>query len=380
MVVLHLKRYIIQEQWNEIYFSNSNENLLNATIYYSESTSECEHNFVWIVDENPTCKKTGTKHEACDKPDCKVTRNVGTVIPVNDEHGTIVWVVDKEPTCCDYGIKHEECSVCHKTREGSENTAIPFTNNHNYKWIIDKNPTCDEFGYKHEGCSTPGCLASKNENTIIVPTEAHKTDKGVVTKKPTYDETGIKTYSCTVCKKAIKTEVIAKRSKTSIAKAKIIVKDQTYTGKSLKPSVTVKLGSKTLKKDVDYVVSYGDNKNIGKATVTVNGVKAYKDSVSESFNINPKKLSGFALKSAKKKKLTVSWNKGANDVTGYEIVYATNSKFTKGKKTIKVSSRKKTIEKLKSKKNYYVKVRAYKTVKGRNYYGKYTVAKKIKVK
>ena len=39
-----------------------------------------------------------------------------------------------------------------------------------------------------------------------------------------------------------------------------------------------------------------------------------------------------------------------------------------------------TIKKLSSKKTYYVKVRAYKTISGTKYYGAYTSYKKLKIK
>lgn len=67
----------------------------------------------------------------------------------------------------------------------------------------------------------------------------------------------------------------------------------------------------------------------------------------------------------KKKALKVTWQK-VNGAKGYEIKLATNKKFTKGKKTVKVkkgSATSKTIKKLKSGKNYFVKIRAYKKVK-----------------
>lgn len=47
--------------------------------------------------------------------------------------------------------------------------------------------------------------------------------------------------------------------------------DQVWTGKALKPAVTVKDGNVTLKKDRDYTVSYSANKGIGTAKVTVTG-------------------------------------------------------------------------------------------------------------
>ena len=82
---------------------------------------------------------------------------------------------------------------------------------------------------------------------------------------------------------------------------------------------------------------------------------------------------------AKKKKLNVSWKK-VSGATGYEVMYATNNKFTKNKKTVTVKKNKVTLKRLKSKKKYFVKVRAYKTVNGSTYYGKWSKVVKKKVK
>ena len=81
-----------------------------------------------------------------------------------------------------------------------------------------------------------------------------------------------------------------------------------------------------------------------------------------------------------KKKLTVSWKKDEKS-GGYEVLLATNSKFTKGKKLVKVNGNKttkKTITKLKKGKKYYVKVRGFKVVNGRKIYGAYGSVKKSK--
>ena len=68
-------------------------------------------------------------------------------------------------------------------------------------------------------------------------------------------------------------------------------------------------------------------------------------------------------------------------VKGYEITYATNSKFTKGKKVITTTKTSKTFTKLKKGKTYYVRVRAYKVDStGKKVYGKYSSVKKIKIK
>lgn len=95
-----------------------------------------------------------------------------------------------------------------------------------------------------------------------------------------------------------------------------------------------------------------------------------------------KKATVKKAKSAKKKTITVQWKK-LSGVTGYQVQAALDKKFKKGKKTYtvkKAKTTKKTIKKLKSKKKYYVRVRAYKTVKGKKYYGSWSKAKKVKVR
>lgn len=86
----------------------------------------------------------------------------------------------------------------------------------------------------------------------------------------------------------------------------------------------------------------------------------------------------------KTKALVVQWKKvkGAN---GYEVSYSTSKKFTKKTtktKTIKNNKTLKlTIKKLKAKKKYYVRVRAFKYDSyGKKIYGKWSQIKKIKVK
>ena len=70
-------------------------------------------------------------------------------------------------------------------------------------------------------------------------------------------------------------------------------------------------------------------------------------------------------------------------ITGYQIQLATNSKFTKGKKTVTVKGYKKVskkVTKLKGKKKYYVRVRTYKTVSGVKYYAPWSKSKTVKTR
>ena len=92
-----------------------------------------------------------------------------------------------------------------------------------------------------------------------------------------------------------------------------------------------------------------------------------------------KKTTGLKVTNTKGKNLVVKYFK-VSGAKGYQITYATNSKFTKGKKVVNTTKRTKTIQKLKKGKTYYVRVRAYKKDStGRKVYGKYSTVKKIKI-
>ena len=71
-----------------------------------------------------------------------------------------------------------------------------------------------------------------------------------------------------------------------------------------------------------------------------------------------------------------------SQATGYEVQYATNSKFTGAKKLDVTNNKtdKMTISKLSANKKYYVKVRSYTLVKGTKYYGEWSAVKSVTTK
>lgn len=99
---------------------------------------------------------------------------------------------------------------------------------------------------------------------------------------------------------------------------------------------------------------YAQSKNTKSYKVTV-----LSDKIS---SVNTKKHTVKA-KSTKKKAVKVTWKQIYKDVTAYEVQYSTSNKFSKKTtKTVVVKGKgntSKTISKLKSKKTYYVRVRAY---------------------
>ena len=66
----------------------------------------------------------------------------------------------------------------------------------------------------------------------------------------------------------------------------------TYTGNAITPSVVVETGSDRLTQGTDYTVSYSNNINAGKATITVKGVGKYSGTQTANFMIEAKSIAG----------------------------------------------------------------------------------------
>ena len=157
-----------------------------------------------------------------------------------------------------------------------------------------------------------------------------------------------------------------------------------YNGKQKSPAVIVKDSKgKTIAKSNYTITKPKGRKAIGKYTYTIKFKGDYTGTKKLTLTIKPAKPTIQTPKAAKKA-ITVKWKKGKKaQVTGYQVMVATNSKFTKNKKTTTVKGYSKVSKKvtgLKAKTKYYVKVRTYKTVKGVKVYSDWSKVKQIKTK
>ena len=129
----------------------------------------------------------------------------------------------------------------------------------------------------------------------------------------------------------------------STADVTLATKSYTYNGKSKTPDVKVTVAGKTLTRDKDYTVSYKNNKNAGKATVTVTAKENSGYTGSKAVNFTIKKASqtlklkvskkSYKAKRLKKKKATFKIKSSKNKTT---VTY----KVTKGaSKYIRVSKK-----------------------------------------
>ena len=211
-------------------------------------------------------------------------------------------------------------------------------------------------------------------------------------------------------------------SKVDLSNAELTLEksEYDYSGKRNTPSVTVKRGDAVLKAGEDYSVYYSNCVEAGTATVTVMGIGDYAGVLTKEYRIlslatptpvptgvpsiipsdssgtptaaptesvkpqstvkKPAKVSLSSVKSKKKKQMIVTYKK-LKKVSGYQISYGLNKKFKKAKTvTVKASVSKKVIKKLKSKKKYYVRVRAFNKKGTKKLYGTWSKVKKVKIK
>ena len=377
-----------------------------GTSYKDSTTKATGHSYGnSVVTKQPTCTSEGTKTKTCTKCNATVTEKLpakghtavtdkgypatcttagktdgshcsvcGAVIKAQTTitatgHKSSGWIVDKTASIGVKGSKHKECTVCKKVLETAEIPALSRIS------ISKASVTLSTSTYAYDGkAKKPGVTVKLNGKTLKNGTDytvsySNNTKVGTakvtITGKGNYTGSVSKTYSI----------------KNNFKKATISgISNKSYTGKNITQSITVKYNGKTLKNGTDYTVSYSSNKNIGTATVKVTGKGSYAGTITKTFKINPAKQEIQKL-TAKSKAFFVDWaQKGS--ATGYEIQYATNSKFTSAKKVTITNKKtdKTTISKLSGKKKYYVRVRSYTTVKGTKYYGAWSASKSVTTK
>ena len=377
-----------------------------GTSYKDNTTKATGHSYGnSVVTKQPTCTAEGTKTKTCTKCNATVTEKLpakghtavtdkgypatcttagktdgshcsvcNTVIKVQTVinatgHKSSGWITDKAASIGVKGSKHRECTVCKKVLETAEIPALSRIS------ISKASVTLSTSTYAYDGkAKKPGVTVKLNGKTLKNGTDYTVsysnnikvgTAKVTITGKGNYTGSVSKTYSI----------------KNNFKKATVSgISTKAFTGKNITQSITVKYNGKTLKKGTDYTVSYSNNKKVGTATVKIAGKGSYTGTVTKTFKINPAKQEIQKL-TAKSKAFFVDWaQKGS--ATGYEIQYATNSKFTSAKKVTITNNKtdKTTVSKLSGKKKYYVRVRSYTTVKGTKYYGAWSASKSVTTK
>ena len=196
------------------------------------------------------------------------------------------------------------------------------------------------------------------------------TAKAIVTGAGVYTGTVTKEFTIDPAPKDSGTDSQGKKS-IGLTCKKVFTKK--YGDKAFSLQAKAVKGAKITYKTSDKKVAVVDKKGkvtikgTGIATITVKATASGYNAktLKATVKVSPSKASAPALKLLKGRKLKVSWKRDGR-ATGYRVQYCTSRAFKKGVKTITISKNKtvtKTIPKLTKGKRYYVRVRAYKSVK-----------------
>ena len=211
------------------------------------------------------------------------------------------------------------------------------------KNIDSLKPTLSSVTYTYNGTAkTPDVTVKDGDKVLVKDTDYTVAyDKNTNAGTATVTITGIGNYtgkasaSFTITGKSIKTAVISGVNSSYV-----------YTGTAKTPAVTVKDGTKTLKKGTDYTVSYKNNIKAGTATITIKGEGNYSNTVTKTFKIIAKaiskaKLSGIKTSykyTGKNQTPSVTLKDGKTTLkkgTDYTVTYKSNKAIGKATITIK---------------------------------------------
>jgi surface protein len=236
-----------------------------------------------------------------------------------------------------------------------------------------------------EGCSSLTTIYAPYNvgGEIELPSSGdtwYLSDGTIVTTIPQNRKSSVaigKNYVPTEKKSVSKTKLTTKNTTIKLSK-----KSYTYDGKAKRPTVKVYNSKGKILKSKYYAVTYKNNTKVGKAIVTIKFKGKYTGIIKATYTIRPKATT-LTGTSAKTDRVTLTWKKQTKQITGYQIQYATDSKFTKNKTTVLVKGEKKsseTITGLSGKTKYYFRIRTYKTVNGKKYYSAWSKAQTVKTK
>lgn len=242
------------------------------------------------------------------------------------------------------------------------------------KKALTKKMICLKKKYAYEGKAIKGNETVKDGKEVLDSGKDYKASyqnnknlgKATITIKGIGNYKGTKKVSYTIVKRSV-------RSATCHYK-----KTRSYTGRWVKPNVTLKVGKVKLKKNRDYTLVYRNNLQIGKASVVIRGMGNFTGKKTITFKIVPQTPKIQKLKK-NKKSFVITYSSGKM-VHGYQMEVSTASSFA-AKKTQKYILNGNRFEACGLKKGtYYIRVKAYYSKKGKRYESGYTSKRKIKIK
>lgn len=343
---------------------------------YTDDTNGKKHKYKETI-ISPTCTQPGYTEHYCS--DCGDTYKDNYIDAKG--HNVVTDNAVKESCVTDGLTEGSHCSRCGEVFVPQ--TKITATGHSYDKGTITKNASCTDSGeivYKCKNCN--------HSYTEAISPKGHSYVKKI--NKADLSSSGSSITYCSACGTVISKSSIAKIKSVTLSKS-----SYTYTGNALsKPYVTVKDANGKTVSSSNYTVTY-ISRSTGKSFTTLKSIGQYKVKVTFKgnytgtkylyFYVKPKKMT-LNTPSTGKNCVNAKWKKDAS-VTGYQVVIATNSSFTKNKKTVTITKNSPVsykFTKLKKGIKYYIKIRSYKTIKvdgkSAKMYSDYSSIKTIKCK
>lgn len=194
-----------------------NQNVQPAQATDTSKTEQKNKELTFVVRNHPaSCTTNGWVEHICNEDPSK---NYNDGYTAATGHDWDEGVVTKQPTYFETGIRTFKCKTCGEIRTDE----IPMLDKtYHVKEVVPA--TCTSQGYTIYECDQVEGLTYKADYTAMIP---HSWDDGEVTKPATIYETGVKTFTCSVCGET-KTETIPMVEKTW------------HTGKTVAPTCTEK--------------------------------------------------------------------------------------------------------------------------------------------
>ena len=360
------------------------------------------------IDKAATCTSEGSRSIHCQS--CDAVKDAETIKMLPHVWDAEEGLVTEDATCLKDGVRTWTCTSC-----GTQKTqAIPATGHSftSYATIEGEEADCEHAGNEiaycdndcgardvrtvdalgHEPVTDDAVAATCMETGLTEGSHCARCGKVLTTQKETaalghnagtvitnatLKKNGSHVTVCRTCGAALSSETIARPLKFTLSYTTTV-----YSGSAKKPTLTVSDSSGKTIAASNYSLTYTNNKKVGTASlkVTFKG-NFYTGSKNLYFKINPKATSISGI-TAQKKAFTVRWSGISAQADGYQIQYATSSKFSSAKTVTiaKNSTVSKKVTKLTAKKKYYVRVRTYRTVSGKKYYSGWSKTKSVTTK
>ena len=352
--------------------------------YKGNFTSALGHNYGdWVTVTSATETQQGEEKHWCTRCGNAESRKTSVLVHIHENAEPIKENII-EATCTENGSYDEVvyCSKCGALI--SREKKLTAAKGHTVVSDPSVDSTCTETGLTAgTHCSTCGKILTSQRETPMLD---HIYTMSVLAQ-PTCTSEGVKQYICVLCDDSY-IEYIPKAAH-SVVKDSAIPATCTSEGKTegsrcavcgeiIKAQITVKATGHKPVTDAAVPATYiAEGKTEGSHCSVCGQVLTPQKTIAK-LKVPPTVIKKTV---AKKKSFKLSWKK-IKGISGYQIQYSTSSNFSKSKKVFVKNSttHAKTIKKLKVNKTYYIRIRTYVKVNGKNVYSKWSSKKKIVTK